>query len=224
MTDEEILTFLRTVPTFSGLDESSLKYLARVSHIRRLHKGEVLFYQDDVGDAAYVVQNGVIDIVFTTADGRELVINEMLVGDCFGELALIQEEPRSAGAIAQEDSEVVWIPRREFMAGVESKPELMRQLLETVANRLRSSGERESALAFLDAATRLARLLILRAAQEDESGDLVTISQEELSRYIGVTRQTVAKILGQWRRRGWIITGRGRIMLVDLKALRQLAE
>jgi CRP-like cAMP-binding protein len=224
MTDEELLRFLRTTPTFAGLDERALGTLARVSHFRRLPKGEFLFFQEDPGEAAYVVVDGVIDILFTTEDGGELVVNEMRTGDFFGELALLQEAPRSAAAVAQEDSCVVWIPRREFLTEVEAQPKLMRQLLELVASRLRVSGERESALAFLDAATRLSRFLIQRAEVEDQAGDLVTISQEEISRYIGVTRQTVAKILGQWRRSGWIITGRGRIMLVDLKALRKLAS
>lgn len=220
----ELRAFLVTVPIFADLDDRALDSLARVSHISRLAKGQYLFFQDDPGEAAYVVHKGTIAIVFTTADGRELVINEMLVGDCFGELALLLGEPRSAGAVAREASEVVRIPRIDFLAEVETQPKLMRQLLETVAGRLVSSGERESALAFLNAAARVARFLIHRAQQEGETSDLVTISQEELAQYIGVTRQTVAKILGQWRRSGWIITGRGKIMLVDFKELIRLAE
>lgn len=224
MSGRDLLSFLRTVPLFCDLDDESLSLLSKVSHFKHVSKGEVLFLQEDPGDAAYIVSSGTIAIVLTTTDGRELVINEMREGDCFGELALLENEPRSAGAVAREDSEVVWIPRREFLGQVEAEPKLMRRLLETVAARLRNSGERESALAFLNAEARLAKLLVQRAAGESESADLVEISQEELALYIGVTRQTVAKILGSWRRDGWIITGRGRIMLVNIKSLRRLAE
>ncbi len=223
MSSLDLQSFLCSVPIFADVDRRALELLAQVSVVKRVPKGQFLFFQDDPGEAAYIVVEGTIGIVLTTPDGRELVINEMHSGDCFGELALLQGEPRSAGAVAREDSTIVWIPRREFLAEVEAEPRLMRQLLETMADRLRNSGERESALAFLNANARLARFLLQRS-EEEELLDLVTISQEEIAAFIGVTRQTVAKILGEWRRDGWIITGRGKIMLVDRKALLQLAE
>jgi CRP-like cAMP-binding protein len=219
-----LLPFLQTLPIFAGLEERTLGLLARVSHTKKVCKGEILFFQGDPGDAAYIVRHGTIGIVLTTPDGRELFINEMRTGELFGELALLQDEPRSARAVAWEDSEVVWIPRREFLALVDAQPSLMRQLLETIADRLRNSGERERALAFLDAPARLARVLIQKVKEEGEADDLVMISQEELAQFVGVTRQTVTRILGDWRRDGWIITGRGRIMLVDQAALRKLAD
>jgi CRP-like cAMP-binding protein len=100
----------------------------------------------------------------------------------------------------------------------------MRRLLDAFAQRLRASSERESALAFMTAPARLARLLLQNVATDSLTGPLVTISQEELAQRVGVTRQTVAKVLGGWRRSGWIITGRGRIMLVDRVALKRLAS
>jgi CRP/FNR family transcriptional regulator, cyclic AMP receptor protein len=217
------LPFLKRVPLFSGLDEAALALLARVSRTRQLPKGYVLFSRDDPGDAAYVVRSGCITILLTTPDGRELVINEMRPGDCFGEVALLTGQPRSAGAVAREASEVVVIPREEFLAEVESEPKLMRHLLETIAQRLRLGTEREGALAFLDAPQRLARIL-LQLDREASADGFVTISQEEIAQHIGVARQTAAKILGQWRRAGWIITGRGKIVLLNRAALRRRAE
>ena len=219
-----LIDFFNTVPIFTGLNEGALGKLASVSHLKRISKGQVLFLQGDSGRAAYVVYQGVIAILFTTADGRELVINEMREGEFFGELALLLDQPRSASALAREDSQVIRIPREEFLALVEAEPKLMRNLLDTIAGRLVNSGERESALAFLHAPARTAHFLLGRAAEEEGQDDLVSLSQEELAQHIGVTRQTVAKILGEWRRDGWIITGRGRIMLVNLEALGTLAK
>jgi CRP-like cAMP-binding protein len=76
----------------------------------------------------------------------------------------------------------------------------------------------------MDAPSRLARVLLQLSEQERQNQVLLTISQEELAQHVGATRQTVAGILGRWRRRGWIITGRGKIMLVDRSALRRRAE
>ena len=93
--------------------------------------------------------------------------------------------------------------------------------LDINVNRLQRSSEREGALAFMDAQARLARLLLELDKQEHEKG-YITISQEELANHTGLIRQTVAKALGKWRRDGWLITGRGRIMLLNHKALEEL--
>ena len=224
LTAAEIVAFFRDLPLFQGVQEAGLASLAQVSRVRVLPKGNILFDQSDPADHAYIVRGGCIDLVLGTPDGRELVINSMRPGDIFGELGVLTGESRSTGAVAREASEVVSIPRREFLAELEKEPKLMRRMLETTSQRLRVSSERESALAFMDAPSRLARVLLQLSEQERQNQVLLTISQEELAQHVGATRQTVAGILGRWRRRGWIITGRGKIMLVDRSALRQQAE
>lgn len=219
----ELIPFLKTVPLFADLSDPALAVIASVARLKRISKNVTIFDKDDPGDAAYVVRKGTIAITLNSVDGRELVIYEMHPGDCFGELALLTNQPRSAGAIAREASEVLAIPRAEFMAELSAQPQVMRHLNEIIAQRLRQSTERESALAFLDADTRLARILLHLDRQSSSEG-YVTISQDELSKRTGVARQTAAKTLGKWRRAGWIITGRGRIVVLDHGALRRLAE
>ena len=214
---------LRTVPLFASVSEPTLTSLANASHLWRVPKGRTLFNQTDTADAVYVVRSGCIAILLSTSDGRELVINEMRAGDCFGELAVVTGQPRSTDAVARETSEVVEISREAFLAALELEPQLVHQLLKSTALRLRASSERESALAFLDASGRLARVLLQLDRQSSADG-FVTIAQEELAQHVGLTRQTVAKILGRWRRTGWVITGRGKIMLLNRAALRRQAE
>jgi CRP/FNR family cyclic AMP-dependent transcriptional regulator len=219
----DLIAFLRHVPLFADLDEAALRVLARVARLKTLPRHTFLFHQDDPGDAAYVVRTGEVAILLTTEDGRELVINEMRPGDCFGELALLTNAPRSASAVARRDTELVVLPRAEFLAELENQPKLMRHVLDATAQRLRASTERERALAFLDAPARLARVLLdLDRAASDKG--YVTLSQDELAQHIGVARQTTAKILGQWRRAGWIVTGRGKIVVLDRSALRKRAQ
>lgn len=217
----DILKFLEAVPLFSCVSPASAKTLADDSTFRNVGKGEVLFLQSDPSDAAYVVRSGKISIVLASPDGREMVINEMKAGDIFGELGILTRRPRSASAIAQTNVELLEIPRRAFLRIVDAEPQLARLLLEITASRLQMSGQREGALAFLDAQARLARLLLELEAQAQEKG-YVTISQEELASRTGLIRQTVAKALGKWRRAGWLITGRGHIMILNRKALEDL--
>src|SRR5581483_6852753 len=108
---DELIGFLRRVPWFEGMDEAALRVLSSVARTKFVPRQTYVFYQDDPGDAAYVVRSGVIAILLATPDGRELVINEMHTGDCFGELALLTREPRTASALARKDSELIVLPR-----------------------------------------------------------------------------------------------------------------
>lgn len=218
-----IPSLLRGASLFRGVSGPALARLEAASRLRRLARGQLLFNQGDAADAFFLVCSGSIDLGLDSANGRELVINEMRRGDCLGELGLLTGQPRSAAALASVDSEVLVMPRNAFWAVLDAAPAVVQRLLQMTASRLRSSSEREGALAFMDAQARLARLL-LHLDEQPSDKDYVTISQAELGRRAGLTRQTVAQILGRWRRRGWLVTGRGRIMLLDAVRLAQLAK
>ena len=219
---DSIKFFLNSVPAYSKLSDRALSSIAESSHIRRIPKGYVLFSQSEDADAVYVVRSGCIALILTTSNGKELIINEMRAGDCFGELSLLTDQSRSTGAMAREDTHVIRIPRDEFLRELATESEFMRQILRTTAERLRVSSERESALAFLDAPTRLARGILMQDKEGGSKG-IITISQDELGRRVGLSRQTVAKILGQWRRSGIIRTGRRKIELLKPAAIQEEA-
>ena len=219
----EILKFLTSIPLFSNLTESSLNILVKASRTQRVEKGKFIFFQSDPSDFAYIVRAGEISIVLNSPDGRDMVINEMRAGDIFGELGILTGQPRSTSAVTRTDSEILVIPCEAFVCLVDSEPQLARRILQITAERLQRSGKREEALAFLDAQARLARLLLELAKAEKAKG-YVTISQEELAHRTGLIRQTVAKALGKWRRAGWLITGRGRLLILNHKALENLEK
>ena len=217
----KVLVFFAGIPLLSNLSESSRLLLARASRFKQVGKGEILFLQQDSSDSAYIVRSGEISIILNSSDGREMVINEMHSGDLFGELGILTKRSRSTSAIVRTKGEVLVIPGQAFLQVVGSEPQFALQMLEMTAKRLQISGKRESALAFLDAQARLARLLLELEEQEKDKG-YITISQDELAHHTGLIRQTVAKALGQWRRSGWLITGRGRILILNRKALEEL--
>jgi CRP/FNR family transcriptional regulator, cyclic AMP receptor protein len=203
---------------FEGLSQESISELARASRIRRVAKGSCLFFQSDTCTAVYLVCKGSIAIQLENPDGRELIINEMFPGECFGELSVLTGEPYSTTAEAVVESEVLAIARTAFVKVLKQEPVLMLRLLEIIARRLQASSRREEALAFQDAQQRLARLLLALDVSTSAKGYL-HLSQEELAQRAGLTRQTVADILGRWRRKGWLLTGRGNIMLLNRQEL-----
>jgi CRP/FNR family transcriptional regulator len=219
----KILPFLHSLPLFEGIGKDCLAALARASHWKLAPKGSFLFFQADPAKDVYLVRKGAIAIQLNNPDGRELIINEMDPGDCFGELGILTGRPRSTSAEAITDSEVLVIPRGDFQAAIEREPLLARRLLEITAQRLQNSSKREEALAFHDARQRLARQLLELDQSASEKGYL-TLSQEELAQRAGLTRQTVAEILGRWRQMGWLLTGRGHIVLLNRHELNALVQ
>ena len=208
---------------FQGCDEKELDRLAGASRLRHQPKGSVVFFQSDPGDALYLVLSGSVAILLANPDGRELVINEVRTGETFGELSLIADQPRSASAVTREKCDLLMIPAVAFRQVLETQASVMRQLLERLARQLSASSERESALAFLDASGRVVRYLLQLDQENVEKGYMI-LSQAELAQRTGLSRQTVAKILGRWRRAGWLLTGRGRIMLMNRPALEKMAQ
>jgi len=216
------LALLAGAPLLAGLNDRLLEKLAEASRIHHLQRGQVLFEQGDLAEAVYLVGSGSLAMRLLALDGRELVMNEVRAGDVFGEIGLLSGGLRSTGAVALETSVIAGIPNAQFLEALESEPRLVRRLLGVIADRLRASGERESALAFLEAPARLAHMLLDLDRRAGPSS-AVTASQEALAQRLGLTRQTVAKVLGQWRRAGWLLTGRGKIVLLNRSALRRQA-
>jgi CRP/FNR family cyclic AMP-dependent transcriptional regulator len=213
---------LTEIPLLDGVGDEVLTLFATMGRRLSLDKGEILFLQNEPADTMYIVTEGSIAIFLSTTDGRELVINEMRPGDCFGELALFTDQPRSTGAMGGEASVVISLHKDVFMCGMQADLVLMRNVLDTTARRLQVSGERESALAFLSSEARVARALLMLDQRGGRRG-LVRTTQETLAQYVGLTRQTVAKVLGEWRRAGWVSTGRGRIDIHDRPVLEELS-
>ncbi len=215
--------YLSSLTLFSGISQASLEKLAAASRLRKVSKGQVIFFQSDPGDAVYLVRSGSIAIQLVHPDGREMIINEINAGELFGELSVLTSRPRSTNAMALKLSELLVIPGTVFLDVLQSDGIFARKMLDLLAYRLSASTLRESSMIFLDAQARLA-LTLLKLDQNKPDDDLVTISQVELAQRTGLTRQTVAKILGRWRRAGWLITGRGHIMLLNREMLYRVSQ
>jgi CRP-like cAMP-binding protein len=209
-----LIAFLASTELFRGLGERLLRTVAQHSRPLRLQEDQVLFTQDVQAHSFYIVVSGCISLYLSMPDGRELVINEMHPGDCFGELSLLTGQHRSTGAIARERSTVLKMDHQTFKDTISREPELLRRILEVTASRLSKSSDRESALAFLSSGGKIARALLMLDA-ETEGENMVHVTQAELGTYTGLARQTVARILGEWREEGLVATHRGRIEILD---------
>ncbi len=217
---------LENASLFAGFSQAALDYLVTYCRTVQVDKGNYLFLQGETAHSVYVVCQGWIAILLHSIDGRDLVLAEMQPGDIFGENALITGLPRSASAIAHKTTELLRIDGTAFLSVLDNEPLLSRRLLRLAARRLSIGNERERALAFLNAGARIARILLTLDKMDQQTADkgYITVSQDELAQRTGLTRQTVARFLGEWRRRNFVITGRERIMILQHRALEALEE
>ena len=209
---------------FRALPDDAIARVAALAVPRNYAKGEVIFSQGDRGDALYCVASGRVRISATGAGGQEVFLSIMEPGDTFGEIAVMDGQPRTAGATSLDATRLLVIGRRAFLRLLEQEPHLAIELLRLLCTRLRWISELVEESAFLAGPARLAkRLLVLaslhgRPVATDQLE--LRISQAELAHFLGIARQLVNHHLREWQRAGWVDLGRGRVTIRNREALR----
>jgi CRP-like cAMP-binding protein len=213
---------LGRVPLFAKLPTEALVELGKRLRRRRHDKGDTIFYQGDPGLSLCIIENGHVKLALTSPEGRELIIELLGQGDVFGELALLDGEPRSANAVATEATDLLLLERDEFIRFLLERPAVAVELLGILSRRLRRDAELMQDSAFLDVPARLART-ILRLAEETAGGPPVTprLNQRDLAGLTGTTRETLNKWLGFFQEQGLIGLHKGRISVLEQGRLRQ---
>jgi CRP/FNR family cyclic AMP-dependent transcriptional regulator len=220
---------LAKVPLFSGLEEGERERLARLLRARHYTRGEVIFLEGDEGTALCLIAEGRIRIQLTGTDGREVVINVYGTGEIFGELALLDGEPRSADAIAQDAARVFWLQRGDFEAFLDSHPRAAMTMLASLSRRLRHTTRVVQDATFRDVPSRLARVLLDLAARNGQAipnGIRIEsrLTQGELASMVGASRETVNRALRGFEQRGLIGWESNRITINLPDQLRARAE
>src|SRR5881392_4325746 len=132
---------LRQVPLFESLDEEAAKELSGLLETLDCEAPKVLFRAGDAGDAMYLIERGKVRISVQATDGRELTLTELGQGDFFGDIALLDRQPRSANATVSEESRLAVLSREHFLSFMRSKPNVALEMLTALANRLRRTDE-----------------------------------------------------------------------------------
>jgi CRP-like cAMP-binding protein len=227
LADETARRILRRNLLFRNLRHDLIDRIASVATRRSYNKGAVIFAQGDEGDALFGVASGRVRISTMGPDGREVFLNIMEPGDAFGEIAVIDGLPRTAGAVALDAAVLVTIARQDFLAILRSEPDVAMHLLELFCQRLRWTSDLVEESSFLVGPARLAkRLLVLAALHGRPVGKHMelALSQSELAQFLGISRQFVNQNLQAWRSKGWISLGRSRIVIKDAEALGREAD
>lgn len=214
---------LRRVPLFSDLTEADLQRFAEVAREREYPKNSVILFEDDPGDALYIVSAGQVKVVLIGEDGREVILSVLGDGDFFGEMALIDDEPRSAHVIAMKDSQLLVLRRDDFQAQVEHHPKIALKLLRVLVERLRRADEKIGGLVLLDVNGRVARLLLDMADEGGSTKITRRLTHHTIAQMIGSSRETVSRAMRELVDRGLIEVSRREIVVKAREALESMA-
>jgi CRP-like cAMP-binding protein len=222
MTPQELL---RLHPFFSGLSFGEIDALVGHGAMRKLARGQVLFLQGAPGDGLYGVLSGRIAFTIDSPDGQNLILNTIGPGEFFGEIALIDGMGRSAGAMARDAAQLVFIPRDRFLGFVRERPDAMLHIMVVLCGRLRRSTDYIADTAFLSLAGRLARqLLSMTVSPGSNAAAELAVSHAELAAMLGVSRGRVSRQLAAWQAERIIVQLRGRLLLRSRRALQRVVD
>jgi CRP/FNR family cyclic AMP-dependent transcriptional regulator len=204
---------LENVPLFSGLPKEALTEIEQHGSVKSYKKNVIVINQDDETYSLYVILSGSVKVFVSGEDGREAVLNHQEAGDYFGDLALIDKQPRVASVMTMEPSKFMIISRVDFLTCLSKNPEIAINLIKPMTRRMRMLAKNVSSLALLDVYGRVARILL---EQSEEQGDvLVTekLTQQEIADMVGASRAMVSRILKDLKEGGYISIEKKRITI-----------
>jgi len=191
---------LKDIPLFAGLTDDE-----QHANTRTFPKNAILINEGDETDSLYLLLSGKVRVFMSNADGKEIILNEQGPGEHFGELALIDDAPRSASVMAMEKIQVSVISRQDFREVLNKNPDIAFSLIKDLSRRVRILSDNVKNLALLDVYGRVAKTLLGMAQEVD--GKLVIAerpTQQDIANHIGASREMVARILKDLETGGYI--------------------
>jgi CRP/FNR family transcriptional regulator, cyclic AMP receptor protein len=218
----EVNELLARVPVFSTLEPEDLQRIAQLAVPRSFEAGQVVFREGDASDTCYIVRTGRTRAVHEHGDGRTITLATFGPGDIFGELALFEDELRSATIEALESTSVVAVLGPDMRRLMTEHPQIAVRLVIALGRRLREANERLARRSFQSVQSRVASVLgeLVEQAQAGEQDVPITATQADLAKLAGSSRESASRFLAVLERAGVISQGRGKLVVHDPRALR----
>lgn len=196
---------LKNVDLFSGFEDKDIDILCSHTITKTFAKNTIIINEGDESDSLYIILSGTVKIFLSDEDGKEIILNTQAKGEYFGELALIDDAPRSASVMTLEDCKVCIILKSDFEAYISKHPEICFRLVRGLTKRLRKLTDNVKSLALMDVYGRVARTLIELA--EDHDGKKIVqqkLTQRDIANMVGASREMVSRILRDLSTGGYI--------------------
>jgi len=220
------VTKLRSIPMFSDMSSDDLDTFADMVQLRRYPKGAFIVNQNEMGSSMYLLVSGRVKVSLASPDGKELALNYLEAPAHFGEMSLVDAEPRSADVIAVSEVELFSLDAKDLSTAIQINPRLALSLIATLSRRLRHTIARLEDMAFHDASHRVMRVLLNVATASYEARGVPVIqglTHYDIATLAGTSRETASRIISNLAKDGALAT-KGRKIVVDLIKLRERLE
>ncbi len=197
---------LQNIDLFDGLSEQDLAVLEEHCTARQYPGNTILINEGDETDSMYVILSGEAKVFMSDDSGKEVTLNILSDGDYFGELALLDERPRSASVMTMRPSKLLVISKSEFRRCLSDHPEIATNIIRCLSQRVRSLTDSVKSLALMDVYGRVARAL-LELARKNEDGKLVVrqkLTHQDIASMVGASREMVSRIMKDLATGGYI--------------------
>ena len=223
---EDIVQLLQGVTVFEALAPDDLRRVAQVAVPRRFASGQVIFREGDASDTCYVVRRGHCRAVRENIDGRTIALAHFGPGDIFGELAMFDDERRSATVETLDEVEALAISGTDMRRLLREHPDIAVKLVIALGRRLREANERLARQSFQTVQSRVAGVIAqlveqARAEGADDGDVLVVCTQAEVAQLAGSSRESASRFLAVLERAGIVSQGRGRLTVHEPEALKR---
>ncbi len=218
---------LKGVDLFSALSDAQLGFIADMTMEKTYARGDTILIEDDASNQAFfLIAEGAVKVLLTAEEGREAILATLGAGDFFGEMSLLDGEPRSATVRSVGRARLLLLRRDDFMQCLRRHPDLALSLLAEMSRRLRRSNRQVSSLALLSAYGRVAATLLQLLEERGvrsrtQEGKRITVirdrpTHQTIADMAGTTRETVTRVFKMLQDRGAIaVTGKDLVILEE---------
>jgi CRP/FNR family cyclic AMP-dependent transcriptional regulator len=207
---------LKAVPLFTSFPEDQLRMLTTMVTRRSAARSTTIMAGGDATDSLYIVLSGRLKVMMSDSDGKEVILSILGPGEFFGEMGLIDDEPRSASVVTIEPCELLAIAKRDFKKCLLENNEMAMAVMRGLVRRLREADRKIGSLALLDVYGRVARLLLDMA--ENVNGEKVVtkrLPKQDIAKMIGASREMVSRVMKDLQTGGYIEMRGSNIVLRD---------
>ena len=214
--------FLSDTDIFQDLSSRELEDLERLTAMSTCRRGKVFYTPGETGEVLFILKRGRVNLYRINTDGKKLVTSTLSAGTVFGEMSLVAQGMHDTFAEAAEECTLCVMSRSDVEHLLLSKPRVALRFMEMIAARLKDVETRMETVAFKSVPTRIATFLL--QLSENTNGKIEGVSHQDLADMVGTYRETVTRILNEFRSAGYIELGRLNVTILDRQAVQAIAD
>jgi CRP/FNR family transcriptional regulator/CRP/FNR family cyclic AMP-dependent transcriptional regulator len=225
MKPEELDSYFEKVPLFSNLSAGEISAIKSVMIAREFEEGEAILHEDDdLPQTFFVIASGSVQVTVVTSEGKQAILATLRRGEFFGEMAILDGEPRSASVVAAQKCVLLMLYRKPFLDILEKLPKITIRMLVEMSKRLRHTNRQINTLSMMSVYGRVADVILQLARENGRKVGHMTIienrpTHQDIADMAGTSRETVSRIISQLQKKQYLSIDRKKMVILNEEKL-----